>query len=146
MPSLVGDYNCVVRKQDVEGGCQENNSGNFSMHLKDLLNRFDYIDGYLLSDLNRVGFTWRRRGRRSSRLDRVYLPPDRAGDILSPAEHHSHLSDHDALVFNLNCSGFAQDSSKTKINSNYWKMNKSILLDINFNVNFLSIMEEINLK
>ena len=91
---------------------------------------------------NRVGFTWRRRGRRASRLDRAYIPPNRVNDLCAPAEHHGHVSDHDALVFSLECNAAP---SRSKFHSNYWKLNKSILLEPNFNINFEDLFHDLQL-
>ena len=98
-PVLIGDWNCLARKEDVENWqtlSSDSLKQRISAHLKQLVRDGGYTDGYLLKNSNRIGFTWRRRGRNSSRLDRIYIPSNRLDDFLSPAEHHSHFSDHDA--------------------------------------------------
>ena len=84
-------------------------------------------------DPRRIGFTWRRRGRKASRLDRVYVPEQLIGDLCSPAEHHSHQSDHDALVFELNKKLY---SKRKKYESHFWKLNKAVLKEPEFLINF----------
>ena len=48
-PTLVGDWNCIVRKQDTEGwrdGPTDGNGRKTCQHLKQLLDKFGYIDGF----------------------------------------------------------------------------------------------------
>ena len=125
-PILLGDWNRLSTKEDLEDFRELSTaslSQKISIHLNQLVKE-GYFDGFLHNNSSRIGFTWRRRGKRSSRLDRVYLPSERSSDLIAPAEHHSHLSDHDALIFSMKSNLFIP---KAKFPSNYWKLNKSIL-------------------
>ena len=89
-----------------------------SIHLQELIRNFDYKDGYLLSNPKRIGYTWHRPGRKGSRLDRAYIPASKVSDVHGSVEHHSHLSDHDAIVFLLRSTPFLP---RPKFSSGYWK-------------------------
>ena len=79
-PTLIGDFNCIIRQEDSEIGNSQDvreTQRRISLPLKNLVLSFGYEDGFLVQDPNRVGFTWHREGRKSSRLDRIYLPEAR---------------------------------------------------------------------
>ena len=142
-PVLVGDWNCLSRKEDVEDWESLSNvslSQRISVQLQQLVRISGYVDGFLHGNSRRIGYTWRRRGKRCSRLDRVYIPSEKVMDLLSPVEHQSHLSDHDALVFVFKSEVFPQ---RNKFQSNYWKMNKAILQEPDFNLNFIDTLNDI---
>ena len=62
-PKLVGDWNCLTRKEDVEGGLDETEetSRRISEPLRVLLRDFGYQDAFLVKDSKRKGYTWHRR-------------------------------------------------------------------------------------
>ena len=72
-PILVGDWNCLIRKQDKEGWNASPDSVKLSTELKQLIQYGSYTDAFLYNNSGRIGYTWRRRGRKASRLDRAYI-------------------------------------------------------------------------
>ena len=80
--------------QDSEGWGSANNNDiqrKISVQLKNIIHQSGYIDAFLVNNPGRLGFTWRRRGKNKSRLDRVYIPETRVSELAGPAEHHTHL-------------------------------------------------------
>ena len=60
-------------------------------------------------------------------------------DLVSPVQHHGHLSDHDAAVFVLKSRPLP---SKHMYQSHYWKLNKAVLSEPNFKINFTDIVND----
>ena len=142
-PMLVGDWNCLTRKEDVDGGLDETEetSRRISEPLRVLLRDFGYLDAFLVRDSKRRGYTWHRRNRISSRLDRLYIHTSEIGTLVGQVEHFSHISDHDALTFSLQCSSI---TPKTALHqSSYWKLNKSIFNEKHFQVNFKDVLNDV---
>ena len=86
LPVLLGDWNCVLRPQDIsdhvagnlQGTLENNGSGsNFqqkrSKELTNIVKSFHYQDIFIRFH-DKVDFTWARPGCRPSRLDRIYMP------------------------------------------------------------------------
>jgi exonuclease III len=95
-PILVGDFNCIVSQLDSEDQDFVRNR-KFSPELASIMSDFAYIDAFRVLFPVRVQFSWHARGKHSSRLDRVYLPPllesrpRVALYIPSPSDHHAFL-------------------------------------------------------
>ena len=122
-PILIGDWNCLIRLEDKEGWSNHDQEPTkLSLELKQLISSGYYTDAFLCNNNQRIGYTWRRRGKKSSRLDRVYIPPHLMGNLRKPAEHHCHLSDHDAVVFSLHSPSLLIKNNSFQLN--YWKLNK----------------------
>ncbi len=73
-PILVGDFNCVIQQMDTEDLSFVVNR-KFSQELFDIVTSFRYVDAFRVLFPAKVQFSWFGRGKSSSRLDRVYLPP-----------------------------------------------------------------------
>ena len=64
-PVLVGDWNSLCRKEDLENWETLGVEGRqISQQLNQLLNNFSYHDAFLIKDRKRSGFSLRRKGRR----------------------------------------------------------------------------------
>ena len=101
------------------------------MELKSLVRDGGFIDGFLIENNKRIGYSWRRRGRKQSRLDRVYVPREKVDELLCQVDHYSHLSDHDCLIVKLK--GCISIKRRPKHDS-YWKLNKAVLIDPEFSL------------
>ena len=73
-PILVGDFNCVTQQIDTEDLNFVHNR-KFSQELFDIVHDFAYVDAFRVLFPIQIQFSWHSRGKSSSRLDRIYLPP-----------------------------------------------------------------------
>ena len=152
-PMLVGDWNCVTRRVDVEE--DENQplarrrtqfSRKSSPELIQLVSTCSYVDAFVEIHPGQVDFTWIRMGRRKSRLDRLYVPRERAG-IIRRLEHVMHLGDHKALLATLVKRGGKGNRAKGGGDSEtQWKLNSQVLQDRNFHHNWVGKLEELDDK
>ena len=147
-PILAGDWNCVIRPQDVEHlEDQEdrllNRRSQFSqkksVELQQLIRNFQYEDTFVR--LHRVvDFTWARPGKRRSRLDRVYLPRGMVDSLVSVG-HTLHLSDHKLVKVELDVDVTRQEESQSS--AGYWKLNSRVLEDRDYIANFSVVWDEV---
>jgi exonuclease III len=104
-PVLVGDFNCVISQADTEDQAFVANR-KFSQELFDIVSDFQYVDAFRVLFPVKVQFSWHCRGKSSSRLDRLYLPP-----LLESRPHVAlyvpTVFDHHALVVCLETAGIA---------------------------------------
>lgn len=132
LPILIGDFNCVLDRSDT----MENFNAKKCAPLADLINLFSYSDALRVLHPRKLGmWTFSRPGISASRLDRVYLP-DSLRDQLTSVEHYATISDH-KLVEVVLTSNFPVQGPR--VQSPYWKFNTSVLLDQDFNENFLRL-------
>ena len=68
--------------------------------LKDLVENFNYSDGYRFLNPDGGDFTFFRPNCAASRLDRFYLPQSLLGNI-SSVSHHASLGDHHGTLLLL---------------------------------------------
>ena len=64
-PVMIGDWNCLSRKEDVENWnnlSSDSLTRRISLQLNQLVRDGGYRDGFLINNSARVGYTWRRRG------------------------------------------------------------------------------------
>ena len=94
------------------------------------LNRTN-VDLYFKFNPGKVHFTWKRQGVNKSRLDRVYYPESKVGEVVK-FNYVTHSSDHDASVWVTRGEVQRVKESKTK---SYWKLNAAVLSEVNFDVN-----------
>ena len=144
LPILVGDWNCVTRPQDVEEEVRNENdplsrarsqfSRKRSMELKQIIEAYKYSDAFLLNNQS-MDFTWLRKGRRKSRLDRVYVP-ERVVRLLRKVEHILHISDHKAVITTMGMERGSGGNRRREIERGMWKLNSQVLEDRNFSANF----------
>ena len=143
LPIIGGDFNCVIEKKDLEEG------GDFykkrSPELSDLVRDFNYSDCFRFLYPEAKEFTWERRGKAASRLDRMYLPQDLVVGVRE-VSHHSFLSDHKYLRVELKLQEIKGGGGKSKNpdhDSRYWKLNTSVLEYPDFLLEFRMMWERI---
>ena len=134
---LTGDWNCIIRKEDEE--FQPRYSRKISPDLKQLVRDARYVDLYCKFNPGKVHFTWKRQGVNKSRLDRVYYPESKVGEVVK-FDYVTHSSDHDASVWVTRGEVQRVKESKTK---SYWKLNAAVLSEVNFDVNFQEVYSKI---
>ena len=123
-PILGGDFNCIIDKKDTVGGDYYKKK---SPDLADLVRDFNLSDCFRLLYPDKREFTWERRGKAPSRLDRFYLPQDMVAG-LQQVSHHSFLSDHKYVKMELKLPEVVKKAKKKKDrDSGYWKLNSSVL-------------------
>ena len=130
LPIIIGDFNCVIDTKDT----LDNYNLKKCEQLSDLIYVFSYTDAYRKLYPLDISFTYSRPHQAPSRLDRVYLPPmwvDKLVDISS----FVCLSDHKLVGVSLEYSGVTT-VSPVRSPPVYWKLNTSILDDVNFLPNF----------
>ena len=124
---LGGDYNCLLKEIDVEGGkgflskrCDE---------LADIVASFHLVDAFRVLYPDKQEFTFYRAGNAASRLDKFYISSNLKPLLLSTS-HISSLSDHRCvkLVLNLHLA----TAEQTWARNSYWKLNTAILLEDSF--------------
>ena len=94
-----GDFNCVQKINDLENGV-----GFMTKKcpaLDDLIRVGNFKDVYRSIYPRGEEFTFARRGKTKSRLDRVYIPLGLVGDLVSCSMVGT-LSDHSAFHFSIN--------------------------------------------
>ena len=128
LPILVGDYNCIIDKDDTE----RNYSNKKCDALKDLVNLYSYVDAFRHFNANLREYTYHKGGASASRLDRVYIPPNLL-NLLTNCEHQAGLYDHKMLKFTLDID---INPLPTHRNFSYWKLNTQILNHPDFLDNF----------
>ena len=128
LPYLIGDFNCVINRQDTV----ENFNNKNCPALSDLVNTFSYSDGFRLLSPQAIEFTFSSPGAFPSRLDRVYVPASSTG-LVRQVSHHATLSDHRMLTLRVE---WAPPAPLPRFFSPYWKLNVSILSDEDFKPNF----------
>ena len=145
-PTLVGDWNCIIHKNEVEphGGAEGAAAGGkparkLQLELKNLVRDGGFVDGFVHANPGIVDYTWFRPGRRRSRLDRCYIHRSNL-DRLVKVFHVAHQTDHKALVFVLK--GGSTRSNKVGAES-YWKLNSAVLKDKRFRRNFERFYSEV---
>ena len=137
-PTLVGDFNCVVRACDVEGDVGHRRSED----LNDLVRGLGLVDAWRERNVGVRDYTWRRQGCGASRLDRVYLPLEVFGNLVE-VEHVASLSDHDAVMWKVKLSRDGEGGQGPGVGRSQlpWKMNTAILAEQDFWENFGELWE-----
>lgn len=132
-PILLGDFNCILDKKD----CVLNADRKICHELKDFIRTMNYSDAFRILYPDKIEFTYFSAPATPSRLDRVYLPGELAGQLLS-YEHFSSLSDHRGVYFILNFNLSEMSTEKVK-KPTYFKLNVTILQDDDFLDNFTNL-------
>ena len=128
LPYLIGDFNCVISRQDTIDNFNNKNCP----ALSDLISVLSYSDGFRLLNPQAIEFTYSSPGHCPSRLDRVYVPAH-SSRFLHQVSHQASLSDHKLLRLSLE---WAAPAQLPGFCSPYWKLNISILRDEDFLQNF----------
>jgi len=127
-PFLVGDFNCIIHRDDVEIFEQYK----LSPALVSIVSDFLYCDSYRILHPCTKQFSWFRRNMSASRLDRLYLPKIFES---SPriARYIPTASDHSAFYLVLDQAALGLRLDPVPAASNfYWKLNSSLLADAAF--------------
>ena len=129
---VAGDYNCVTRREDVEGGVGYQTKK--CEVLKNLVLCEKFVDAFLHLHSDKQEFTFHRPGKAKSRLDRYYVSESLAEGI-EEVDHIPSLSDHFGvkmkIKMNINIAHFERKKDFT-----YWKLNNQILEDDEFMPSF----------
>ena len=127
-----GDFNCVLQKGDIKGGVGF--SYKKSNALRDLVIHGDLQDSLRVLDQQSKIFTFFRPGMASSRLDRFYLSNNLVGGLRG-IKHSPSLSDHCIVLIEIELDLDAS-RPRRKLHNTYWKLNSSILKDLDFSSSF----------
>ena len=128
-----GDFNCVLKSNDIEGGVGFNQK--FCPSLKDLVNTASLTDVFRQKYPRSSEFTFFRAGRAPSRLDRFYLSSGLVGGLID-VSHIASLSDHCGVRMELQlCIEHLQVPKVER--STYWKLNTAILNEEDFLPHFI---------
>jgi hypothetical protein len=124
---------CVLHLIDQSSTVPLRKSNKYSPALASLIDAGSYVDSYRVLHPTTPVFSFHHRGCKSSRLDRIYLPP-LLEYRLRVARYLPCTSDHHAYFLNLETAGLAVLASLvTKRSASlYWKLNSSILKDQTF--------------
>lgn len=131
-PIIGGDFNCIL--QDIDSTSNQVNKK--CQALYDLVSTFELSDAFQTLHPGTAEFTWFRPNYSPARLDRFYVPQFLINNV-SDVTHHASLSDHCfvKMVFELTVTGGLQQA-QISAKQCYWKLNKSILEDKDFLLNF----------
>ena len=119
LPILIGDWNCIIRRQDVESNPQRK----LSPELKQLIEIYKYVDCHIKVHGQDISYTFQRQYMAPSRLDRAYIPEQWAEKV-QDCEHIPSLSDHKALAITIDATS---PLPKREARCTYWKLNTKIL-------------------
>ena len=86
LPILGGDWNCVTNIKDIEGGDYAKKK---SQDLADLVRDFNMADAFRYLHPDKREYTWARKSKFGSRLDRFYIPQELLQGLLE-VSHHSY--------------------------------------------------------
>ena len=129
-----GDFNCVLKSNDIEGGVGFNQK--FCPSLRDLVRTANLTDVYRLKNPRASEFTFFRAGRAPSRLDRFYISIGLVAGVMD-VSHVASLSDHCGVLMQVQLC--VEHLHVPKIErSTYWKLNTSILMEEDFLPHFTS--------
>ena len=125
---LGGDFNCVLKTMDVEGGIGFNQK--FSPELRDLVRSCDITDVFRYKFPRVQEFTFFRAGKAPSRLDRFYVSRKLLSGLVM-ASHVASLSDHCGIQMGVKLMVEHHSIPKPQRRT-YWKLNTAILLEDDF--------------
>ena len=95
-PILGGDFNSVLSMKDTERNFADKNCP----ALKNLIENFNYSDGYRVMHPDGVDYTFYRPNCAASRLDRYYIPLNLLEHVRS-VTHKASIGDHKYVCMNL---------------------------------------------
>ena len=122
-----GDFNCSLTPQDKIGGCAVNKKQNVISEITNLCHCLKLQDVWRRQHPNQLQFTWRDKALKvQCRLDYWLVSAELSSLVLSTDIFNSTLSDHSAIVLNL------QSKEYTQRGPGFWKFNNSLLNDNTF--------------
>ena len=140
LPIMGGDWNCVISIKDIEGGDYNKKK---SQDLQDLIRDFNMIDAYRHLFPGGREFTWARKDKFRSRLDRIYLPQELVSG-LKMVTHNPFMSDHSYVKLVMLLPEIAvKVRSKKQYDSGFWKLNTSVLEEEDFLLEFKVMWERV---
>ena len=140
LPILGGDWNCVTNIKDIEGGDYAKKK---SQDLADLVRDFNMADAFRYLHPDKREYTWARKSKFGSRLDRFYIPQELLQGLLE-VSHHSYLSDHKYVKMVIRLPEVEKKKFKEKIrDSGFWKLNVSVLEEEDFMLEFKVMWERL---
>ena len=135
-----GDFNCVLKTIDIEGGVGFNQK--YCPALKDLVRSSGFCDVFRYQFPRKEEFTFFRPGRAPSRLDKFYIS-ERLKIGVSDILHIASLSDHCGVQMSIRLDVDLAYLPRTERRT-YWKLNTSILEEEEFLPNFGKLWERIS--
>ena len=132
LPIMGGDWNCVIDKKDIEGGDYRKKK---SQDLMDLVREFNFTDSFRYLHPDADEYTWERKDKFGSRLDRFYLPQELLSG-LKEVTHHPYMSDHKYVKMLIKLPGITRKIKTEKQQETFWKLNVSVLEDEDFMLEF----------
>lgn len=127
---LLGDFNCIIRKQDSK------NNANICHSLKNLVQNLKLKDIWLYKNNGAVGFTYVRENCQS-RIDRMYITDEHVELAHSIKNLPVPFSDHNAVLCLLK-------ADKINVPSHgwgFWKLKYSVLENNENNKKFMEIIK-----
>ena len=132
---LVGDHNCVLRKEDIENGIGF--SQKYCQALDTLVKCEHLVDCYIHLPSITQEYTFHRPGKAKSRLDRFYVSDFLLRDIVC-IDHMPSLSDHFGVKLTMKID-IKRSKFRPKRDYSFWKLNNRILDDDEFLPSFLHL-------
>ena len=144
LPILGGDWNSVINVKDIEGGDYAKKK---SQDLADLVRNFNLTDAFRHLHPDEKEFTWKRKDKFGSRLDRFYLPQELLAGLME-VSHHAYLSDHKytKMLVKLPEVEYKIRNPKEINSGSYWKLNCSILQSEDFMLEFQVLWDNLLLR
>ena len=140
LPILGGDWNCVTSVKDIEGGDYGKKK---SQDLQDLIRDFNMSDFFRYLYPNDREFTWARKDKFRSRLDRFYIPASLVTS-LQDLSQHPFISDHSYVKMMIKLPEISTKfKAKKQQNSNFWKLNNMVLEEEEFLLEFRHMWERV---
>ena len=132
-----GDYNCVLKAIDIEGGVGFNQKK--CLALEDLVRVADLKDIFRYQFPRKQEFTFFRASCAPSRLDRVYASAKLVNEVVA-VSHIASLSDHCGILVRIKLY-IERTALPTVQRRTYWKLNTAILDDRDFIPSFTLLWE-----
>ena len=141
LPIMGGDWNCVIENIDLQS--ERYFQDRKSRDLENIVRHFNYLDCFRYLHGRKREFTWDgRQGASASRLDRFYIPDTMATTLIDMA-HYAGFSDHKLGILRLELKNVDRLPELLSFGPSYFKMNCSILEDVEFQNNFDKMWDEI---
>ena len=124
---LGGDFNCALAPLDKTGGTSIERKKAVISEIKNLCKTYNLQDVWRSQHPNQSQYTWRNNSLKvQCRLDYWLVSKDLSNSVKDSTIVHYTLSDHSAIILNL------QPKEYTQRGPGFWKINNSLLHDEKF--------------
>lgn len=124
---LGGDFNCALAPLDKTGGTSIERKKAVISEIKNLCKTYNLQDVWRSQHPNQSQYTWRNNSLKvQCRLDYWLVSKDLSNSVKDSTIVHYTLSDHSAIILNL------QSKEYTQRGPGFWKINNSLLHDEKF--------------